>query len=140
MRLNRFLAAAGVGSRRRCDELIRAGRVTINGKLCTNFSAQPGPHDHVKVDGKLVSAAPALTIMLHKPRNCCAEFFSTASEQKLYNFTPSRPRVCALCCNRESIGRFAACLKLLGIALNILSVFDSEIFGLPICSVGIGAR
>ena len=67
MRLNRFLAAAGVGSRRRCDELIRAGRVTINGKLCTNFSAQPGPHDHVKVDGKLVSAAPALTIMLHKP-------------------------------------------------------------------------
>ena len=67
MRLNRFLAAAGIGSRRHCDELIAEGRVTINGKVCTNFSEQPGPHDHVKVDGKLVSAAPALTIMLHKP-------------------------------------------------------------------------
>src|SRR5213082_3550305 len=67
MRLNRFLAAAGVGSRRHCDELIAEGRVTINGKVCTNFSAQPAPHDHVKVDGKLVRAAPALTIMLHKP-------------------------------------------------------------------------
>ena len=67
MRLNRFLAAAGVGSRRHCDELIAEGRVTINGKVCTNFSAQPGPRDHVKVDGKLVRAAPALTIMLHKP-------------------------------------------------------------------------
>src|SRR5206468_6346194 len=76
----------------------------------------------------------------HSPRNCSAEFFSTASEQNWDNFTPSRPRVCALCCNRESIGRFAACLKLLGTALNILSVFDSEIFGLPICRVGIGVH
>ena len=67
MRLNRFLAAAGLGSRRHCDELIAAGSVTINGKICTNFSAQPAARDYVKVDGKLVRAAPALTIMLHKP-------------------------------------------------------------------------
>jgi 23S rRNA pseudouridine2605 synthase len=67
VRLNRFLATAGLGSRRHCDELIAAGRVTINGKVCTNFGAQPGARDYVKVDGKLVRAAPALTIMLHKP-------------------------------------------------------------------------
>ena len=67
MRLNRFLAAAGLGSRRHCDELIAAGRVTINGQICTNFSAQPAVRDHVKVDDKLVRAAPTLTIMLHKP-------------------------------------------------------------------------
>ena len=73
MRLNRFLAAAGVGSRRHCDELIAAGRVTINGKTCTDFSAQPDRRDHVKVDGKLVHVAAPLTIMLHKP----AGFVST---------------------------------------------------------------
>jgi 23S rRNA pseudouridine2605 synthase len=67
LRLNRFLAAAGFGSRRRCDELIAAGRVAINGKTCTDFSAQPGARDHVKVDGKLVHVAPPLTVMLHKP-------------------------------------------------------------------------
>ena len=67
MRLNRFLAAAGLGSRRYCDELITAGCVTINGKVCTNFSARPGARDHVKVNGKLVHAAPTLTIMLNKP-------------------------------------------------------------------------
>jgi 23S rRNA pseudouridine2605 synthase len=67
VRLNRFLAAAGVGSRRHCDELIAAGRVSINGKTCTDFSAQPDARDHVKVNGKLVHVAPALTIMLHKP-------------------------------------------------------------------------
>ena len=77
MRLNRFLAAAGVGSRRHCDELIAASRVTINGKVCTNFSTQPGPDDHVKVGGKLVRVAPALTIMLHKP----AGFVSTRKDQ-----------------------------------------------------------
>ena len=67
MRLNRFLAAAGLGSRRHCDKLIATGRVTINGKACTNFSAQPGAGDHVKVNGKLVHVAPVFTIMLNKP-------------------------------------------------------------------------
>ena len=73
MRLNRFLAAAGFGSRRHCDELIATGRVTINGKTCTDFSTQPDERDHVKVNGKLVRVAPPLTIMLHKP----AGFVST---------------------------------------------------------------
>ena len=76
MRLNRFLAAAGVGSRRHCDELIAVGRVTINGEICTNFSAQPASRDHVKVDGKLVHVDPPLTIMLHKP----AGFVSTRKD------------------------------------------------------------
>lgn len=76
MRLNRFLAAAGIGSRRHCDELITAGRVTINGKVCTNFSTHPDLDDHVKVNGKLIRVAPALTIMLHKP----AGFVSTRKD------------------------------------------------------------
>ena len=73
MRLNRFLAAAGIGSRRHCDELIAAGRVSINGKTCTDFSAQPDARDHVKVNGKLIHVAPPRTIILHKP----AGFVST---------------------------------------------------------------
>jgi 23S rRNA pseudouridine2605 synthase len=76
LRLNRFLAAAGIGSRRHCDELIAAGRVTINGQPCTNFSAQPGERDHVKVDGKLVRAERPLHIALHKP----AGFVSTRKD------------------------------------------------------------
>ena len=76
MRLNRFLAAAGFGSRRKCDELIATGRVRINGQVCTDFSAQPGPDDHVKVDGKLVHTERAITIALHKP----AGFVSTRAD------------------------------------------------------------
>ncbi|PYL40723.1 MAG: hypothetical protein DMF34_00455 [Verrucomicrobia bacterium] len=76
MRLNRFLAAAGIGSRRQCDALIEAGRVTVNGKPCTDFSFQPGERDHVKVDGKLVHVDLPFTIILHKP----AGFVSTKSD------------------------------------------------------------
>lgn len=76
MRLNRFLAAAGLGSRRHCDELIAAGRVTINGRVCTDFSAQPTERDHVKVDRKLIRSERRLDIMLHKP----AGFVSTRSD------------------------------------------------------------
>ena len=76
MRLNRFLAAAGLGSRRHCDELIETGKVTINGQVCTDFSAAPSEADHVKVNGRLVHVELLRTIILHKP----AGFVSTRSD------------------------------------------------------------
>ena len=76
MRLNRFLAVAGIASRRKCDELIAGGRVTINGRVCTDFSAHPTERDHVKVDGKVVRAEIPMTIALHKP----AGFVSTRAD------------------------------------------------------------
>lgn len=81
MRLNRFLAAAGLGSRRHCDQLIADGRVTINGQVCTDFSAQPTERDHVKVNGKLVRGERRLDIMLHKP----AGFVSTRSDPQAHD-------------------------------------------------------
>jgi 23S rRNA pseudouridine2605 synthase len=90
MRLNRFLAAAGLGSRRHCDELIAAGRVTINGKVCTNFSAQPSARDHVKVNGKLVHAAPALTIMLNKPAGLVSTRKDLHARDTVFDLIPGK--------------------------------------------------
>lgn len=90
MRLNRFLAAAGLGSRRHCDELIAAGRVTINGKVCTNFSAQPGARDHVKVDDKLVHTAPTLTIMLNKPAGFVSTRKALHARNTVFDLIPER--------------------------------------------------
>jgi len=68
VRLNRFLAAAGIASRRQADELIAQGRVTVNGRRCTDFHYQPGPGDHVKVDDKLISPKTRVYLALNKPR------------------------------------------------------------------------
>jgi pseudouridine synthase len=68
-RLARFLAHAGIASRRHAEELIAAGRVQVNGLTITTQGARVDPkHDKVSVDGKPV-AAPArhVYILLHKP-------------------------------------------------------------------------
>lgn len=89
MRLNRFLAAAGIGSRRKCDELIAAGRVTINGKVCTDFSAQPTPRDHVKVNGKLVHQNLPVTIILNKPAGFVCTRSDPRTRDTIFDLLPS---------------------------------------------------
>jgi 23S rRNA pseudouridine2605 synthase len=66
VRLNAYLARAGVASRRRSDELIQAGRVRVNGSP-GELHTVVGPHDVVEVDGQRVSAQPLSYVLLHKP-------------------------------------------------------------------------
>ena len=66
MRLNAFLARAGVASRRKADELIKAGRVTVNGEpgqLNTFVQAD----DRVEVDGRPVAKQRLAYVLLNKP-------------------------------------------------------------------------
>ena len=51
VRLNKYLASCGIGSRRACDELIQSGRVEVNGSPCVNMGTRIGPGDHVRLDG-----------------------------------------------------------------------------------------
>lgn len=69
MRLNRFLARAGVASRRAADDLIVAGRVVVNGVVVTELATAVDPEaDSVEFDGRPVRLPPALTyIVLNKP-------------------------------------------------------------------------
>ena len=66
MRLNAFLARAGVASRRRADELIRDGRVRVNGSP-GELNTVVGPRDVVEVDGRRVERQPLAYVLLHKP-------------------------------------------------------------------------
>jgi len=72
MRLNRFLSQAGVASRRRADEIITAGRVTVNGEVVTTLGVEVDPERAaVAVDGGPVRLPSAFTyIMLNKPPGC----------------------------------------------------------------------
>jgi 23S rRNA pseudouridine2605 synthase len=68
IRLNRFLAAAGLGSRRGCELIIRSGRVTINGKPVTDLATHVAEGDSVKVGGRLLHPEKFLTVLFYKPR------------------------------------------------------------------------
>jgi pseudouridine synthase len=66
VRLNAFLARAGVASRRGADELIRAGRVRVNGDVA-GLATYVGERDRVEVDGSPVAPQPLAYVLLHKP-------------------------------------------------------------------------
>ena len=66
MRLNAYLARAGVASRRRSDELIKAGRVTVNGER-GQLNTFVGSRDRVEVDGEPVELQGLTYVLLHKP-------------------------------------------------------------------------
>ncbi len=66
MRLNAFLARAGVASRRGADELIKAGRVTVNG-LPGELNTFVGANDDVELDGERLQPQELAYVLLHKP-------------------------------------------------------------------------
>lgn len=69
MRLNRFLAACGLGSRRACEELIAQGIVEVNGVRAQGPFQRVDPlHDRVTVAGERVRMPPAVVWMVHKPK------------------------------------------------------------------------
>lgn len=71
VRLQKLIAGTGLTSRRKAEALIAAGRVLVNGKTVTELGTKVDPaRDHVKVDGKHLSAAqPFVYLMLNKPKN-----------------------------------------------------------------------
>lgn len=68
MRLNRFIAISGICSRREADELIRKGKVEVNGKVITEMGFQVGKKDKVKYEGKFLKAEKMQYVLLNKPK------------------------------------------------------------------------
>lgn len=69
-RLQKIIAAAGVASRRKAEELITSGRVKVNGQVVTELGTKADPSlDHIRVDGKLLRGSERqLYLVLNKPR------------------------------------------------------------------------
>lgn len=77
-RLQKLLAHAGIASRRKAEQLIREGRVAVNGSVITELGSKADPErDHIKVDGKHIRAAEKpVYLMMNKPKN----FVTTVSD------------------------------------------------------------
>jgi 23S rRNA pseudouridine2605 synthase len=80
VRLQKVLAAAGVGSRRHCEEMIGAGRVEVDGEVVRRFGARVDPqHQIIRVDGRRIPAREDLVyVALNKP----AQVLTTMSDAR----------------------------------------------------------
>jgi 23S rRNA pseudouridine2605 synthase len=69
IRLNKYLASAGICSRREADEFIAAGLVTVNGKLITELGVKVSPGDVIKYNGEILREEKKVYILLNKPKD-----------------------------------------------------------------------
>ncbi|MDM1040984.1 MULTISPECIES: pseudouridine synthase [Empedobacter] len=78
IRLNKYVANAGIASRREADELIKTGIVTVNGQVITEMGYKVQPDDEVRFDGHKISSEKNVYFVLNKPKG----FISTSNDEK----------------------------------------------------------
>ena len=88
IRLNKFLASTGEGSRRACDELIQQGRVEVNGEIQTNPATRVGPADRVRIDGRRVASNEPVVVAFHKPRGLVCTRHDELQRETIYSALP----------------------------------------------------
>lgn len=89
VRLQKFLAEAGVASRRACEAIILAGRVSVNGKVAQELGSKVDPaKDQVMLDGKLVRPKRKLYVALHKPVGCVCSRQDERGRHTIYELLP----------------------------------------------------
>lgn len=93
-RLQRVLAASGVASRRKAEDLIRSGRVSVDGKVVTELGTKVDPsRAKIRVDGKPIRRQPFRYIVMNKPSG----FITTTSDERdrrtVMELLPREPRL-----------------------------------------------
>lgn len=92
-RLQKILASAGVASRRKAEELILAGRVSVNGRTITELGSKADINtDQVKIDGRVLSAPThRVYIALNKPKNCVTTVHDPEGRETVMKFFKGFP-------------------------------------------------
>ncbi len=89
VRLQKFLADAGIASRRAGEQFILDGRVEVNGRVVRLLGSKVDPlHDRVSVDGKPVRSKRKLYVALHKPRGCVCSRKDEFERPTIYGLLP----------------------------------------------------
>lgn len=93
-RLQKVLAAAGVASRRKCEEIIAEGRVSVNGQIITAQGFKVGPDDELAVDGRKIQRAETYVYyLLNKPAGVISTVVDTHGRPTVMDLVPKEPRV-----------------------------------------------
>jgi pseudouridine synthase len=92
-RLQKVMAAAGIGSRRKCEELIAAGRVKVDGIVVKELGTRVGEEAAIHVDGKLLKQERKLYIILNKPAGYVTTLKDTHNRPTIMELVPNKERV-----------------------------------------------
>jgi 23S rRNA pseudouridine2605 synthase len=109
VRLQKVLAEAGIASRRKCEEFIAAGRVTVDGRTVTELGFSIDPEkEEVRFDGRRLERERKVVLAVHKPRG----YVSTSAQTYRGTLAPGEKRVIDLVGNRYgrlyTVGRLDA--------------------------------
>src|SRR5688500_11512235 len=92
IRLQRYLAMAGVAARRKAEDLITAGRVTVNGKVVRELGTKVSPdRDQVQVDGEAVIALDHFYVLFNKPKGCITAVTDDRGRATVMDYLPNLP-------------------------------------------------
>lgn len=90
IRLNKFLASCGLGSRRACDALVQEGEVIVNGEICVNPGYRVQPGDHVRAAGQRLRPHNIQSIVFHKPVGLVCTRKDENNRPTIYDLLPPR--------------------------------------------------
>ncbi len=95
VRLNKYIAECGISSRRKADELIKSGRVEINGKICRELGIKINPQkDKIFVDGKQVlKLDEPVYIVFNKPKDCITTTKDEKGRISVLDYVKIRQRI-----------------------------------------------
>lgn len=94
MRINKYLALAGLGSRRGVEQLVKLGTVAVNGRVVTNLATEINENDEVFVNGeKVTTSNKTVVYLLNKPRGVVTTAKDEKGRKTVMDFVPTSPRV-----------------------------------------------
>lgn len=94
MRINKYLSSCGIDSRRKCEELVKQGRVRINGKVISELGTDVKDDDSVEVDGRIVALShKKIYVMLNKPKGCVSTVSDDKGRKTVLDFVKLKERI-----------------------------------------------
>lgn len=92
-RLQKVLAHAGVASRRKCEEMIKAGRVMVNEKTITELGVKVDPEvDDIRVDGRPIKKEEHIYLLFHKPKGVISSVTDPKGRKTVIDFLKAVPQ------------------------------------------------
>ena len=88
MRINKYIAHAGVASRRKAEELIKQGLVTLNGQMVTELATTVKSGDRVEVEGQPIYNEEKVYYLLNKPRGVISSVRDDKGRQTVVDLLP----------------------------------------------------